>query len=60
MAVEQGSWDKLRRLQQELQETKALLQLPRVEGNVRVVLENLKVDLEKQIARLERRQRPRS
>jgi hypothetical protein len=51
--------DKLRRLQNELEETKILLRLPSVKGNVREVLENLKADLEKQIAALDRRQNPR-
>lgn len=44
--------DKLRRLQTELEETKALLMLPRVQGNVRQVLQNLQADLEKQISDL--------
>lgn len=51
--------DKLRRLQLELEETKALLLLSRVQGNVRYVLENLKADLEKQISTLDRREHPR-
>ena len=40
--------EKLLRLKRELEETKALLLLPRVQGNVRKVLENLQADLEKQ------------
>ena len=60
MGLEEVLLDKLRRLQQELQETKALLRLPRVQGNVRIVLENLQADLEKQIAHLKRRRHPRS
>jgi hypothetical protein len=51
--------DKLRRLQGELEETKALLRLPSVKGIVREVLENLKADLEKQITVLDRRQNAR-
>jgi hypothetical protein len=52
--------EKLLRLKRELEETKALLLLPRVQGNVRKVLENLQADLEKQIGLFERRQHPRS
>lgn len=41
--------DKVRRLHTELEQTKALLALPRIQGTVRLVLENLKADLEKEI-----------
>jgi hypothetical protein len=51
--------EKLQRLQMELEQTNALLLLPRVEGNVREVLQKLKLDLEKQLASLDRRERPR-
>jgi hypothetical protein len=43
----------------ELEQTSDLLLLPRVQGNARDVLQKLKLDLEKQIASLDRRQHPR-
>jgi hypothetical protein len=46
-------------MQIELEETKALLLLPRVQGTIRQVLENLRADLEKQIAQMERGQEAR-
>jgi hypothetical protein len=45
--------DRFRRLHTELEQTKALLALPRIQGNVRLVLENLKADLEKEILNLD-------
>ena len=45
--------DRFRRLRTELEQTKALLALPRIQGNVRLVLENLKADLEKEILALD-------
>ncbi len=53
MVDAQAKTEKLIRLQTELQETESLLQLPSVQGNVRQVLENLRGDLEKQIAELD-------